>query len=66
MVRPASVAYRGGQVTVTGPITAAWRSPMDLGRIGIWSPQLWGERARVMEAAAELEELAGGVLSLQT
>ena len=37
---------------------------MQLGRVGIWSPQFWGERARVMEAAAELEELGYGTLWL--
>lgn len=35
---------------------------MDLGRIGIWSTQFWGERAQVMKAAAELEELGYGTL----
>ncbi len=35
---------------------------MDLGRIGIWSAQLWGERADVVDAAAELEELGYGAL----
>jgi probable F420-dependent oxidoreductase len=35
---------------------------MQLGRIGIWSPQFWGERTRVMEAAAELEDLGYGTL----
>ena len=35
---------------------------MELGRIGIWSMHLWGARARVMEAATELEELGYGAL----
>jgi probable F420-dependent oxidoreductase len=35
---------------------------MELGRIGIWSRHLWGERARVMETAAELEYLGYGTL----
>lgn len=35
---------------------------MELGRIGIWSRHLWGERASVMEAAAELEDLGYGAL----
>ena len=35
---------------------------MELGPIGIWSSQLWGERATVMEAAAELEALGYGAL----
>ena len=35
---------------------------MELGRIGIWGRHFWGERARVMEAAAELEELGYGAL----
>ncbi|HKF18949.1 MAG TPA: LLM class F420-dependent oxidoreductase [Candidatus Dormibacteraeota bacterium] len=35
---------------------------MELGRIGIWSRHLWGERATVMEAAAELEDLGYGAL----
>jgi probable F420-dependent oxidoreductase len=37
---------------------------MQMGRIGIWSSQFWGERTRVMEAAAELEELGYGALWL--
>jgi probable F420-dependent oxidoreductase len=35
---------------------------MQLGRIGIWSGQFWGERTEVVEAAAELEELGFGTL----
>jgi len=35
---------------------------MDLGRIGIWGRHFLGERARVMEAVAELEELGYGAL----
>jgi len=35
---------------------------MDLGRIGIWSGQFWGDRDAVLEAAAELEELGYGAL----
>jgi probable F420-dependent oxidoreductase len=35
---------------------------MELGRIGVWSPQFYGERAEVMDAAAELEELGYGTL----
>src|SRR5438105_2732633 len=37
---------------------------MDLGRIGVWSSQLYGERAEVLDAAAELEELGYGTLWL--
>jgi probable F420-dependent oxidoreductase len=35
---------------------------MELGPIGIWSSQLWGQRATVMEAAAELEALGYSAL----
>jgi probable F420-dependent oxidoreductase len=35
---------------------------MQVGRIGIWSGQFWGERAEVEDAAAELEELGYGTL----
>jgi probable F420-dependent oxidoreductase len=35
---------------------------MQLGRIGIWSGQFWGERAEVVDAATELEELGYGTL----
>jgi len=35
---------------------------VELGRIGIWSRHLWGERDSVMEAAAELEDLGYGTL----
>jgi probable F420-dependent oxidoreductase len=35
---------------------------MQLGRIGIWSGQFGGERAEVVDAAAELEELGYGTL----
>lgn len=35
---------------------------MELGRVGIWGRHFWGERVRVMEAAAELEELGYGAL----
>ena len=35
---------------------------MELGRIGIWSGQFYGERAEVVDAAAELEELGYGTL----
>jgi probable F420-dependent oxidoreductase len=35
---------------------------MQLGRIGIWSGQFWGERTEVVDAAAELEELGYGTL----
>ena len=37
---------------------------MELGRIGIWSGQFYGERAAVMDAAAEFEELGYGTLWL--
>src|SRR5438105_8506177 len=35
---------------------------MELGRIGVWSSQFYGERAEVSEAAAELEDLGYGTL----
>ena len=35
---------------------------MELGRIGIWSGQFYGDRAEVTETAAELEELGYGTL----
>ena len=35
---------------------------MDLGRLGIWSGQFWGDRDAVLEAAAELEDLGYGAL----
>lgn len=35
---------------------------MELGRIGIWSGQFYGDRAEVIDAAAELEELGYGTL----
>jgi probable F420-dependent oxidoreductase len=35
---------------------------MDLGRLGIWSGQFWGDRDAVLGAAAELEALGYGAL----
>jgi probable F420-dependent oxidoreductase len=35
---------------------------MQLGRIGIWSGQFWGDRAQAKEAATELEQLGYGTL----
>ena len=35
---------------------------MEPGRIGIWSSALWGERAAVLDAARELEQLGYGAL----
>ncbi len=35
---------------------------MELGRLGIWSGQFWGDRSTVQEAATELEALGYGAL----
>ncbi|HKS70763.1 MAG TPA: LLM class F420-dependent oxidoreductase [Ktedonobacterales bacterium] len=35
---------------------------MDLGRVGIWSGQFWGDRAAALKAAAELEQMGYGTL----
>jgi probable F420-dependent oxidoreductase len=35
---------------------------VELGRIGIWAWQFWGERADVVDAAAELDELGYGAV----
>jgi probable F420-dependent oxidoreductase len=37
---------------------------MELGRIGVWSMQFYGDRAEALEAAAELEEIGYGTLWL--